>query len=153
MINWVDFVSLNQLESMSGDASWSVISITDTDKSDARVSLGFGMIMKIKFDDIDDAEFSSGSRGRLFTSSDARLILDFLEKIHKNNSCHGVLVQCEAGKSRSAAIAVFISGFYGAKFTHCRRVDGYNNFVLRLLERSSKTNVSRPTDMVVRPGL
>lgn len=152
MIELVDFVSLNRLEAMQGDPAWAVVSITDSDKSDARIPSGFGPAIRLKFDDLDVDALTQGSQGVPFTQDDARRLLVFLNEISDSPDQVGVLVHCEAGRSRSAAIAILISGLFGGKFLHERRVDGWNDLVLSILERQAGRRIVRPHGMTVVSG-
>lgn len=152
MLDQVDFVSTNRLESMQGDPSWAVISITDPGTSVARVHPDFGPVLRLSFDDLDHGNIVNGCAGRQFGLHEFRQVMAWLDTLKANPCIRGVLVQCEAGRSRSAAMAVFISGVYGAKFANRRRVDGFNELVLSMFETMTQSKVGRPQNWIVMPG-
>lgn len=151
MIQYVDFVSSSKIESMSGDPVWAVISITDPGSSDSRISEAFGPVLRLKFDDLDDDSLSSGSTGQPFSASDAMAVLSFLDAQNDDARITGVIVHCEVGRSRSGAIAWYALS-YGGQMLHERRIDGYNDFVLKELEQARSVHLPRPTGMLAAAG-
>ena len=152
MLDQVDFVSTVRLESMQGDPSWAVISITDPGTSVARVHPDFGPVLRLSFDDLDHRNIVNGSAGRIFSRGDCRQVLLWLDLMQSDHAIRGVLVQCEAGRSRSAAMAVYISGMHGARFANRRRVDGFNELVLSTFETMMQVKVARPKSWIILPG-
>ncbi len=57
------------------------------------------------FDDVEEFEGDPGAKP--FDHDQAKLVLDFLDMVDKNR-CDTIICQCEAGISRSSAIAAFI---------------------------------------------
>lgn len=80
-----------------------VISITEPPGNDFVDLSEFGdkvkYRLKLVFDDIDDEKY-----GRVISDEDVKNILDFFEKIKKDN-IKLLICQCRAGVSRSAAVA------------------------------------------------
>ena len=152
MIAFVDFVSAAKIESMRGDPSWAVVSITDPGSTECRIDPHFGPILKLQFDDLDEDSLASGSTGRVFTPEDAKTVLSFLDGVNRDAGITGLLVNCEMGRSRSGAIAWFALS-YGGKMLHERRIDGYNNLVLSMLEQVGSVQLPRPTGMLAPAGL
>lgn len=148
MIRHVDFVSAVLAERHPGDSAWAVISISDSDSSPTRLSPTFGRVLRLAFDDLDGEALANGGEGVVFTAAMAELVLQFLRGANQAPNLEGVLVHCEAGRSKSAAIAIFIAGALGAAFSHERRVDGWNELVLQQLERSAGLRVPRPSGML-----
>lgn len=151
MIQFVDFVSRVEIERMAGNPGMAVISVTDSDAGDALIHPDFGRVLRLRFDDLDDEALRCGSTGKVFGEADARQIVDFLVAL-QHEGMPSALVHCEAGRSRSAAIALFISGACAAKFAFARRIDGWNERVVALLERAAGVQVGRPSSMMVQPG-
>ena len=151
MIKFVDFVSASKIESMRGDPSWAVVSITDPGSSDARIASDFGPVLHLKFDDLDDDSLSSGSTGRVFTMDDAQTVHCFLYAVHRDSQINGVIIHCEMGRSRSGAITWYALAF-GGEMLNERRIDGYNSLVLRMLERSIGIPIPNPTGMIIPAG-
>lgn len=151
MIQFVDFVSAAKIEAMQGDSRWAVISITDPGSSDTRIPRGFGPVLRLKFDDLDDESIAGGSEGLVFSPSDADAVLNFLADAHRNTAIHGVIVHCEMGRSRSGAIAWYALS-YGGEMVNSRRIDGYNNLVLKTLESVGGRSLPRPTTLLVPSG-
>ena len=152
MLEFVDFVSTNRLESLEGDSSWSVISITDPGTSIARVSPKFGALLRLSFDDLDQDALQAGCAGQQIGLREFQQLMVWLEGRHSDPDTRGVLIQCEAGRSRSAAFAIFISGLYGAQFVERRRIDGFNRLLLSILETVTRRSVGRPGNWMVTRG-
>lgn len=148
----IDFMSLVSLERSKGHPDWAVISITDSDQSAALIPEGYGHTLQMSFDDLDNDAIHQGSTGIPFEEADAQLLWSFIQKIAHDTRTHGLIVQCEAGRSRSAAIAIFASAVLGGRFVTSRRVDGFNDLVLSALERVSAIRVSRPRTTTVELG-
>ena len=151
MINTVDFVSSTRMEAMQGDKSLAVISITDTDSSDTRISPGFGPVLRMKFDDLDADSLAAGSTGRVFAHGDAERVVSFLDAVDRDAGLKGVIVHCEMGRSRSGAIAWFALS-YGGEMAKERRIDGFNSLVLEALESVRGKRLPRPSGMLVPVG-
>ena len=82
---------------------------------------------------------------------DAESVVSFLDRIHGAPEITGLLVHCEMGRSRSAAVAWYALS-YGGQMTHERRIDGINLLVLRMLEDAGGRRLPRPTSMLVPVG-
>lgn len=67
-------------------------------------------IMFLYFDDINNEDIRNGeSRAAAFTNEDAIHIIRFLERHYAQNDFDEIIIHCEAGMSRSHAIALFIA--------------------------------------------
>ena len=67
-------------------------------------------IMFLYFDDINTEDIrNSMSAATAFTKEDAIQIINFLEKHYAQNDFDEIIIHCEAGMSRSHAIALFIA--------------------------------------------
>ncbi len=151
MIRDIDFLSSTRFERLVGDPSLAVVSITDPGSSDARIPSGFGPSLRLKFDDLDDANLVGGSVGQPISPSEAAATVSFLDDIHLDSSIRGLIVHCEMGRSRSAAVAWYALA-YGGSITSERRIDGINLLVLAQLEAAGGRRLRRPTGMLIPPG-
>ena len=151
MIYDIDYLSSSRFEAMTGDPQTAVVSITDPGGSDARVPAGFGPVLRLKFDDLDETSLCGGSTGRPMSAHEAQSVVAFLARIHSAPEISGLLVHCEMGRSRSAAVAWYALAF-GGRMTSERRIDGINLMVLRMLEDVSGRQLPRPTGMLVPAG-
>ncbi len=86
------------------------------------------------------------------SAHEAQSVVAFLARIHSAPEISGLLVHCEMGRSRSAAVAWYALAF-GGRMTRERRIDGMNLMVLRMLEDVSGRQLPRPTGMLVPAGL
>lgn len=152
MISAVDFVSVSRMERMTGIPNAAVISITDSDSSDAQICSKFGLLLRLKFDDLDHESMAAGSTGVVFRPEDAGLIIAFLEHVQQHRELETLTVHCEMGRSRSAAVAWFAACVYGARFLCDRRIDGINTLVLGMLEQAAGKSVPRPKGLIVQAG-
>lgn len=151
MINDIDYLSSSRFEAMTGDPRTAVVSITDPGSSDARIPAGFGPALRLKFDDLDESSLGSGSVGQTFSRLDAEAVASFLDRVHVAPDITKLLVHCEMGRSRSAAVAWYALSF-GGQMAHERRIDGINLLVLRMLEDAGGRRLPRPTGMLVPAG-
>ena len=78
-------------------------------------------------------------------------MVSFLDRIQGAPDITGLLVHCEMGRSRSAAVAWYALAF-GGQMTRERRIDGINLLVLRMLEDAGGRRLPRPTGMLVPAG-
>lgn len=94
------------------------------------------------FDDIDHIPFG-GKAPNMFTKTQAKDLIQFLDKHFKTKDFDRVLVYCQAGISRSQAVALFIAKYYlkdqdlfdGLWYQEGKITSG-NRFVYRLLEKT-----------------
>jgi predicted protein tyrosine phosphatase len=94
----------------------SLISVTDPKSSNGRPALlkegAWGGVLRLEFHDVD--RNGPNDKYVLFTDEDAINILKFLKDEEAVRT--EAYVHCEAGISRSAAIAMFIAQIYGLHF-------------------------------------
>ena len=96
-----------------------------------------GNLLRLQFHDADqDGNIAMMSHQRttyigavLFSPNDARLVIEFVEGI--KNSYTTLYVHCDAGISRSSAIAKFVAGLYHLHFPDSYQL--YNKYVYRVL--------------------
>lgn len=70
-------------------------------------------IMFLYFDDINNEDIRNGmSSAAAFTDEDALHIIRFLERHYAQNDFDEIIIHCEAGISRSHAIALFIAMYF-----------------------------------------
>ncbi len=73
---------------------------------------------------------------------DAQLIVDFVNKHHNAPEAIRLVVHCQGGISRSAAVAKWVGEIYGVPLPQLgddgHKLDGANLRVLRLLEKASQ---------------
>lgn len=94
------------------------------------------------FDDIDQIPFG-GKSPNMFTKTQAKELIHFLDKHFEAKDFDHVLVHCYAGVSRSQAVALFIAKYYlkdqdlfEGLWHQEGKVTGGNRFVYRLLEET-----------------
>lgn len=151
MITDIDYLSSSRFEAMAGDPGLAVVSITDPGSSDARIPAGFGPALRLKFDDLDEESLASGSVGNTFSAAEARMVVSFLDQVHSAPDIRGLVVHCEMGRSRSAAVAWYALA-YGGRMARERRIDGINLLVLGQLEAAGGRCLPRPAGLLVPAG-
>lgn len=114
-INQVHFASRELAESLAGNPYMAVISITDPGTPDAKLDPLFQHVLRISFYDAVPAdEFLPAPMPGLFDHLMARRISDFVKELHNAPFEISVMVHCEYGVSRSAAVALFVEAYSGA---------------------------------------
>jgi len=130
-IQSVDFLSEKEFLQLPPSPMYGVISITDPGRQ-ANIPEGWGSVLRLKFDDVEEAEpFRpyGGSKDWPFDKDDARRIVDWLNV--NVSKLSGIYVHCWGGISRSAAVAKFIAEKYSIPFDHT--YDKYNKLVYETL--------------------
>lgn len=123
----VQFVSKATAESLQGRSDTAVISINGLDPAHLRD--GWHSVLRLEFDDVDVAE----EPYILFNAEHARLIVEFVRECN-SNGVETIIVHCNAGISRSAAVAKWIADQYGLPFPAAYMI--YNKHVYRVLREA-----------------
>ena len=114
----------------------SVISITDPGTSAARLANGFADVLGLAFFDAVPAdEYLPAPVPGLFDRAMARRIGDFVCHLHAANADISLVVHCEYGVSRSAAVALFAAAYAGAPLAAREYAFDANRWVVELLSR------------------
>ncbi len=128
------FVGKHAAESNMPWPDWAVISITDFDGyGTADIKKGWHSILRVAFHDVDPARTSDEPDVEM-TADHARQIVEFVRNLPTD--VKGVMVHCQAGVSRSAAVAKWIAGEFRIPFDG--RYDRYNRHVYKLLVEVGK---------------
>lgn len=114
-IKQVFFASRELAESLAGNPYMAVISITDPATPDARLDPLFRHVLRVSFYDAEPAdEYLPAPIPGMFDRLLARQISDFVQELHTAPFEISVMVHCEYGISRSAAVALFVEAYSGA---------------------------------------
>ena len=87
-----------------------VVSISEPDDPSVNNLDGWGAVLELKFCDLESPTCGLP----IFTTRDALNTIEFLE----NTDCNKLLVHCEAGVSRSGAVAYFAAEKSGLSHVH-----------------------------------
>lgn len=113
------------------------ISISDSSGIGAKLSSGFFAVLRLKFDDCYE-EIDTGSRLlKPITSEQATEILEFVDKHHQMQKHFKLIVHCNAGVSRSAAVARWTSLYLDLPLPHRDDYPFCNHKVITELKRAS----------------
>ncbi len=114
-IQQVFYTSRQRAEALAASDNIAVISITDPGTPEALLGEGFRAVLRMSFFDALPAdEFLPAPLPGLFDHRMARQISEFVQALHSVPDALSVMVHCEYGVSRSAAIALFVEAFSGA---------------------------------------
>lgn len=114
-INKVFFTSRKLAESLEGNPYMAVISITDPTTPEANLNPLFRHVLRLSFFDALPAdEFLPAPMPGLFDHVMAQRIDDFIGELHEAPFEMSLMVHCEYGVSRSAAVALFAEARSGA---------------------------------------
>lgn len=106
MIKSIEYLSLKDALEFEPQVPTIAISILSPDRNAATLHPQIDPVLRLYFEDTTGKEGTTPGPG-IFNTDQAREILDFIRHHRdKQESCH-LLVHCEAGISRSAAVAVF----------------------------------------------
>jgi predicted protein tyrosine phosphatase len=156
MFKEVLFVSLDEMRMVAPSSDTVVISILDVSEEFGRPSLeGFRDVLRLQFEDTYEegnthypgpwpdepspgqhASYCQAPNERVCTLTDANAVVEFLAKHHGTFDQLTLLVHCQGGISRSAAVASWASVRYWAPMTGQRTAEYPNMRVLRLLDKA-----------------
>jgi hypothetical protein len=132
MLQRVAFVSVYQARKLAGRSDTAVISIHDRHFSPA-LRAGFADVLTLEFDDHDDDRDGRDALADKFTPEQAARLRAWVTRIREEDRARGLLVHCNAGISRSAAVAWWVHREFEVPL--CTRFPAHhlNRHVLRLL--------------------
>lgn len=113
-INHVFYTSRKLAESLAGNPYMAVISITDPTTPEARLDPLFRHVLRLAFFDAVPADEFQPPLPGLFDRATARRIDAFVQELQVAPFEMSVMVHCEYGVSRSAAVALFTAAVSGA---------------------------------------
>ena len=115
-VNQVFYTSRQLAESLAGNPYMAVISITDPGTAEAKLNPAFRHVLRLAFYDALPAdEYLPAPMPGLFDYRMARQIATFVQDLHNAQDEVSMLVHCEYGVSRSAAVALFVEAWSGAQ--------------------------------------
>jgi len=127
----VDFVSREVAENLLFYPDTAVISVTDPGKRAAALPVWFREVLRLSFyDAVPGDEFIPVPLPGCFDRKMARLVVDFVDHLHAAPASYRLIVHCEEGVSRSAAIALFAAARTRAQLPGRERAWRANPWVL-----------------------
>ncbi len=148
-ISKVQYTSRKLAEQLRGSPYMAVISITDPTTPEAKLDPLFRHVLRLSFFDAVPAdEFMPACPG-LFDHLMAGQICTFLEELHAAPFEISLMVHCEYGISRSAAVALFAEALTGAPLEAREFTYEANQWVIDQLEaRHPNISVNIPMPLV-----
>ena len=145
-IKHVFFASRELAESLAGNPYMAVISITDPGTPEAKLDPLFHHVLRLSFYDALPAdEYLPAPMPGLFDHLMARSICDFVQELYAAPFEISVMVHCEYGVSRSAAVALFVEAYSGAPLAAREFAYEANQWVLdRLLHLHPELQIDIP---------
>lgn len=117
-ISKIQYTSRQLAESLVGNPYMAIISITDPGSPPARLDPMFRHVLRLDFFDAVPAdEFLPTPLPGIFSLIHARQIGTFIDEVHQAPFEMSLMVHCEQGVSRSAAVALFAEARTGAPLT------------------------------------
>lgn len=132
MLKQVQFCSRKDIEAMPARHNWAVISITEPVSAfgPARLREGWQLVLRLEFHDIDVDE----EPYVMMTEEMAKHIVDFVRDMAQE--VEGFLVHCNAGVSRSAAVAMWIAEEFDLPFNRSYQL--HNKHVYKMLREAAQ---------------
>lgn len=106
MIDSLEYLSLDDAVQFIPNKPTVAISILSPRRVPATLHADINPILRLYFEDT-TAQEGELSRAGVFTVEQAHQVIDFIREHHGHPEPRHLLIHCEAGISRSAAIAVF----------------------------------------------
>jgi predicted protein tyrosine phosphatase len=135
-ISEVYFVSREAAENLLFHPDAAVISITDPGKRVAALAAWFRKVLRLSFyDAVPGDDFIPVPVPGCFDRQMAQKIVDFIDELHGTSMALKLVVHCEQGISRSAAVALFAAAYSGAQLKNRAGAHGANPWVIEQLSR------------------
>lgn len=135
-IKQVLYASRELAESLAGNPYMAVISITDPGTPEAKLDPLFHHVLRLSFFDAQPAdEYHPTPMPGLFDHRMAREISSFVAELHAAPFNISVMVHCEFGVSRSAAVALFVEAYCEAPLAAREFAYEANQWVIEHLSR------------------
>lgn len=97
-------------EAIAPPPNCGIVSIKTPRDPDAALKEGWGAILRLSFFDADDPKDQADKAGTLFDEEAAKLILAF---VNEHAGLDELVVHCDLGISRSAAVAILLGEYLG----------------------------------------
>jgi predicted protein tyrosine phosphatase len=157
MFKEVIFLSAEKMHLFKPSADVVVVSILDKSEEKDRPTLqGFRDVLRLQFEDTyeelklvekggwpdeptdeEHARFAQGRGERVPTLSNAREIVEFLDKHHQTFDHLTLVAHCHGGISRSAAVASWAATRYWAPINCMMSTDWANPRLMRLMNKAA----------------
>jgi predicted protein tyrosine phosphatase len=149
-ISQVEYTSRKQAEQLRGTPFAAVISITDPTTPEAQLDPLFRHVQRLAFFDAVPADdYLPAPMPGLFDYHMAQQISAFVEELHSAPVDMSLIVHCEFGVSRSAAVALFASALTGAPLKAREYTYDANQWVLdQLVQRHPGLEVDVPSPLI-----
>ena len=135
-IRQVSYTARLHAESVAASRHIAVISITDPGTPEASLDSGFIAVLRLAFYDAVPADdYLPAPLPGLFDRIMVRQIGDFVRELHATDADISLMVHCEYGVSRSAAVALFAAAYSGAPLAARAFAFDANHWVVELLSR------------------
>jgi len=134
-------ISRQAAEALPGTSDLVVLTITDLWALPAELREGYRDVLRLAFDDVLEAAQWDGTDRLPITPEQACQIVEWLEHWHAEPMQLRLIAHCEAGISRSAAVARFAAETFGLPLPHEADYPFCNATVLRQLRAALR----RPT--------
>lgn len=126
-LSYINFTNQDYAERMTPQDNMAMISIRSP-RLEVLLRPGWKHLLILEFNDI-DKKFHPW---KLFDKNQAQQVIDFVESLP--DEVDSLMVHCEAGISRSAAVALFIRDYYAPQL-ELKYAEFYNKHVRSLLEK------------------
>lgn len=134
-ISHVYYTSRRKAEKLPGAPDMAVISITDPGTPEASLAPSFTQVLRLSFlDAVPADEFVPNPYPGMFDHKFARRISEFVGQLHQAPGLFKVMVHCEYGVSRSAAVALFVEAYSQAPLEAREYTYAANPWVVQQLE-------------------
>lgn len=144
MLQTVDFWPRLRAEAFPFTARHAVVSITDPGQTPANI-VGTSTLLRLSFFDlVEDIGHPDFPPEKLFVPQKARALREFIAAVQQASRIDTCIVHCEAGVSRSAAVALVVEALTGAAFPTRARAGLANALVLQVCEMEMGLQITLP---------
>lgn len=154
MISSVTFWPRWRAERERFTAQQAVISITDPGQAPARIE-GDSAVLRLSFYDLTEAATVDARFGpeTLFDAERAARLAAFVGELNDAPESVDVTVHCEAGVSRSSAVALFVEAASKCDFATRETADLANPMVLSVMSKLSGLEITAPPPFTPAGGI